>query len=102
LKRQSPDDARKEICGSRDWIANLLGSPPTSFAYPNGRPGRDYDDEHARMVEEAGFESAVSTHWNCASARADRFQLPRVTFWDKTPARFWLRVARTYLESYAR
>ena len=74
----------------------------TSFAYPNGRPGRDYDEGHARIVEEAGFESAVSTRWSCASGRADRFQLPRVTFWDRSPARFWLRLARTYVESYAR
>jgi peptidoglycan/xylan/chitin deacetylase (PgdA/CDA1 family) len=100
LKRQSAGDAELEIRGSRDWIANLLGEPPKSFAYPNGRPGRDYGEEHARMVQEAGFESAVSTHWNCASEGADRFQLPRVTFWDRTPQRFWLRLARTYFESY--
>jgi peptidoglycan/xylan/chitin deacetylase (PgdA/CDA1 family) len=102
LKRQTLDDARQEIFGSRDWIASLLGAQPTSFAYPNGRPGRDYDEGHARLVEEAGFESAVSTQWSCASGRADRFQLPRVTFWDRSPARFWLRLARTYVDSYAR
>jgi peptidoglycan/xylan/chitin deacetylase (PgdA/CDA1 family) len=102
LKRQPLEQARREIEGSRDWIANLLGAAPRSFAYPNGRPGRDYDESHARIVQEAGFESAVSTQWNCARSGSDRFQLPRVTFWDRTPRRFWLRLARTYAESYVR
>jgi len=102
LKRQSLEQARREIHGSRDWIADLLGTAPKSFAYPNGRPGRDYDQTHARLVEEAGFESAVSTQWNCARLGTDRFQLPRVTFWDRTPQRFWLRLACTYAESYVR
>jgi peptidoglycan/xylan/chitin deacetylase (PgdA/CDA1 family) len=102
LKRQSLEQARREIHGSRDWIADLLGAAPKSFAYPNGRPGRDYDQTHARLVQEAGFESAVSTHWNCARVGSDRFQLPRVTFWDRTPSRFWLRLARTYAGSYVR
>lgn len=102
LKRQSHQQARREIEGSRDWIAGVLGAAPKSFAYPNGRPGRDYDETHARLVQEAGFESAVSTQWNCARPGSDRFQLPRVTFWDRTPRRFWLRLARTYAESYVR
>lgn len=102
LKRQPLEQAQREIQGSRDWITDLLGAPPRSFAYPNGRPGRDYDETHARLVREAGFESAVSTRWSCARRGADRFQLPRVAFWDRTPNRFWLRLARTYAESYVR
>ena len=100
LAQQTQQAARREILDSRDWITSLLGAPPKSFAYPNGRPGRDYDETHARMVQEAGFESAVSTYWSCARAGTDRYQLPRVSFWDHTSTRFWLRIARTYVESY--
>ena len=48
----SPDDlifetgdderARAEILGGIDRLHEVLGDRPTSFAYPNGRPGRDF------------------------------------------------------------
>ena len=36
LTTLSPDEMEKEIVGSRDDLAELLGSPVTSFAYPFG------------------------------------------------------------------
>ena len=44
LATQSADEARFEVQASRDWVARVTGAAPVSFAYPNGRPGRDYDD----------------------------------------------------------
>lgn len=100
LKELADDDAREEIQNCRNWLADLLGSPPKSFAYPNGRPGRDFDETHAEMIREAGFDFAVSTRWGCARSGSDIYQLPRVAFWDRTPNRFWLRLMKTYSESY--
>jgi hypothetical protein len=62
------------------------------FAYPNGKPGRDYSREHVDMVRELGFEAAVSTAWGVGHAASDPYQLPRFTPWDKTPGRFALRL----------
>jgi peptidoglycan/xylan/chitin deacetylase (PgdA/CDA1 family) len=100
LKRQPPEEARREIELSHSWLTELLGVPPVSFAYPNGRPGRDFDQTHARMVQEAGFESAVSTEWGCASTRSNLFALPRLVLWDRTATRFWARLLGTYARSY--
>jgi len=100
LAKQTPDEARFEIRASRDWGAQVTGAAPVSFAYPNGRPGRDYDDSHARMVRDAGYELAVSTAWGCASRGSDVFQLPRVAFWDRARRPFWARLVQTYARSY--
>ncbi len=102
LKTLAPEVARQEIGASRDWITNVVGSPPAAFAYPNGRPGPDYDDTHVQMVRDAGFSLAVSTSWGCAARASDAFQLPRVAFWDRTRVRFWLRMLSTYAKSYRR
>ncbi len=96
------DDKRAvdEIHASRDWIARATGRSPTSFAYPNGRPGADFDERHCRMVSDAGFTCAVSTNWGCASSKSDRMSLPRFTPWETTRNGFLMRLVKTYVESY--
>lgn len=94
-----PDDmARREILGCKGHLERLLGAPVRTFAYPNGRPGMDYAAYHAQMVQQAGFEAAVSTAWGCATSRTSRFQIPRIAPWDRTASRFALRVMRAQLQ----
>lgn len=84
---QTPDDeARREIGQGRDALAALVDAPVEVFAYPNGRPERDYDQRHVQMVRELGFRGAVSTARGVATAAADRFQLPRHTPWGRSLA----------------
>jgi hypothetical protein len=85
--------ARAEIGESRDRLATLLGEPVRLFAYPNGKPGRDYREEHVRMVRDCGYRAAVSTAAGVAVADTDPCQLPRFTPWDRSPGRFALRLA---------
>jgi hypothetical protein len=49
------------------------------------------------LVRELGFDAAVSTAWGAASGRADLFQIPRFTPWDRPQWKFGLRIARTLL-----
>jgi len=86
------DFAATEIVGSKHDLEALIGEPVTLFAYPNGKPGVDYGASHARMVKEAGFAAAVSTAPGTASARSDRFQLPRFSPWDRGRTRYGLRM----------
>lgn len=88
--------ARAEISHGREELSGLLGRTIDLFAYPNGRPGRDYAAEHAKLVKELGFKAAVSTAWGAARNGHDLYQLPRFTPWDKTPLRFALRLLRNY------
>lgn len=85
--------ARAEIAEGRERLEEITGNPVRIFAYPNGIPGRDYLPEHARMVEEAGFDAAVSTSTGVSRPGCDLFQLPRFTPWDISISRFSLRLA---------
>ena len=96
LKELSAERAREEITASGRWLTDVIGAAPKSFAYPNGRPGRDYDASHVAMVRDAGFELAVSTSWGCARRSSDVYQLPRCTPWELSSRWFPLRLAKNY------
>jgi peptidoglycan/xylan/chitin deacetylase (PgdA/CDA1 family) len=97
LRELPADEARAEIVESGRWLAEVTGKAPRSFAYPNGRPNRDYDRTHVEMVRAAGFDLAVSTSWGCATRRSDRYQLPRCTPWELSARGFAARLAKNYL-----
>jgi peptidoglycan/xylan/chitin deacetylase (PgdA/CDA1 family) len=84
--------AGREIWECKNQLEAITGARVSLFAYPNGKPGRDYRAEHVDMVRRMGFEAAVSTAWGVAHAASDPFQLPRFTPWDRTPGRFLLRL----------
>ncbi len=94
LARMPDDLAREENVESKRALEGQLGVPVTAFAYPNGKPGRDYAAVHVAMVREAGFEAAVSTAWGVASRTSDPLQIPRFTPWDRAPWRFGVRLAQ--------
>jgi peptidoglycan/xylan/chitin deacetylase (PgdA/CDA1 family) len=94
LATLSPDEARREIGDSRRTLESIIDGPVRHFAYPNGKPGADYNADSVRFVRELGFESAVSTAWGAARRDSDRFQLPRFSPWDRTKTAFGLRMLR--------
>jgi peptidoglycan/xylan/chitin deacetylase (PgdA/CDA1 family) len=93
--------ARREILDSKHRLEAILGVPVTSFAYPNGRPARDYDATHVAMVREAGFVVSASTAWGRAEADTDIFQVPRIAPWDRSARRYGLRMLYSYLQPRA-
>jgi peptidoglycan/xylan/chitin deacetylase (PgdA/CDA1 family) len=84
--------ARAEIVGGKHRLEEITGAPVTLFAYPNGKPGRDYGPRDVELVKQAGFAAAVSTVLGVARRGSDIFQLPRFLAWDKHPLRLGLRV----------
>jgi peptidoglycan/xylan/chitin deacetylase (PgdA/CDA1 family) len=94
LARQSDADAWHEIAECKRSLERLLAEPVTLFAYPNGKPCRDYLPAHVRMAREIGFVAAFSTAPGTAGAGEDRFEIPRFTPWDRAPARYGLRMAQ--------
>lgn len=98
LAKASAADAFEQIAANRTMLGDLTGKLPTIFAYPNGKPGKDYQAEHVRMVRDAGYDFAVSTATGAAIPTHDRYQLPRVSPWDFKQLPFvvhTLRIART-------
>jgi len=100
LKQQTSEEARAEIEGSRDWVHQVTGRVPASFAYPNGRPGIDFTRDHEEMVRDAGFTVGVSTRWACAKKGDSLFALPRFTPWERQKAGFARRLLKTAVRSY--
>jgi peptidoglycan/xylan/chitin deacetylase (PgdA/CDA1 family) len=84
-----------EIDDGRRALQQIVGAPVRLFAYPNGRPGVDYDEETVSVVKELGFDAAVSTAWRAAGRKDDRFQLPRYMPWERTRTRFGFRMVHT-------
>jgi peptidoglycan/xylan/chitin deacetylase (PgdA/CDA1 family) len=99
LTRLSAAEAREQMRAGRARLQSLLDDPIDLFAYPNGKPHEDYDASHARMAQELGFSAALTTAWGAASAASDRYQLPRFTPWDPSPARFGLRLLASRLKA---
>jgi peptidoglycan/xylan/chitin deacetylase (PgdA/CDA1 family) len=97
LKGLSAEHARAEIGDSRQWLSEVVGTAPRSFAYPNGRPGRDFDASHVAMVRDAGFDLAVTTSWGCGTQRSDVYQLPRIAPSELSSGWVAARLARNYL-----
>ncbi|MCB1928584.1 MAG: polysaccharide deacetylase family protein [Rhodocyclaceae bacterium] len=94
-----PERAREEILAGRKRLEALIAAPVRVFAYPNGRPGKDYRAEHAALVSQCGFEAAVSTVPTTATTASSAFELPRFTPWDRTPGRFGLRLLHALVTS---
>jgi peptidoglycan/xylan/chitin deacetylase (PgdA/CDA1 family) len=85
LTAVDPGTAEREIADGRAALANIVGEPIRFFAYPNGRPGRDYDRRHVDIVRRLGFDAAVSTAHGFAESHSDFAQLPRVAAWSTRP-----------------
>ena len=100
LKVLSDEEADREIRQCRDWVTEVTGQKPRSFAYPNGRTGVDYDENHVRMVKDAGFQAAASTDWGLATTASNVLQLPRTGPWWRQGRRFESGLLRSYLRSY--
>lgn len=86
--------AWREIYDSKRALEAVLRSRVRTFAYPNGRPQRDYRARDVKLVRAAGYEAAVSTAWGAAIQNCDPHQIPRLAPWDRDPSRFALRLLR--------
>ena len=91
------DVARREIVDGRRDLEETLNERVKLFAYPNGKPTRDYDATHVALVRELGFDAAVSTAWGVSARHSDPFQLARFTPWDAGVHRFGLRLAQNLM-----
>lgn len=94
LSKLDTQQAREELHGGKQVLEEIVGDRITLFAYSNGKPGQDYQQEHVDMVKEVGFDVAVSTAWGVASEKSDLYQLPRFTPWDNNISKYLLRLAR--------
>ncbi|MGI4938380.1 MAG: polysaccharide deacetylase family protein, partial [Janthinobacterium lividum] len=81
LNECTREEAMEEIGGCREELEAAIGGGVTTFAYPNGRPVKDFNADHVEMVKACGYKAAVATSNGAASKSSDIFQIPRFTPW---------------------
>lgn len=77
LSRLGPDQLEREVAGSREDLARILGEPPVTFGYPYGSR-RTFDDSVVEAVSRAGYESAVCTVIGANDPDTPRYELRRI------------------------
>ncbi len=97
LAQMGNNAARAEIVLGKETLEDIIRAPVRLFAYPNGKPGQDYLPDHVRMLNELGFDAAVSTAHGAARKDSDLFQLPRFTPWALGWGRSTFQMARNML-----
>ncbi len=92
LTTLTPADAEYEIAEGRERLQSIIDAPVDVFAYPNGKPGRDYDHSHVSLIRKLGFRGAVSTAPGVGRSGDDLLQLPRFTPWGNSTATWAMRL----------
>lgn len=97
LTQCSSERAYQEIAGSKEALEYVIRGSVKFFAYPNGIPGRDFNQEHIEMVARTGYRAALTTSRGFASADTQPFQIPRFTPWGPSASRMKLQLTRNFL-----
>jgi peptidoglycan/xylan/chitin deacetylase (PgdA/CDA1 family) len=69
-----PERQRAEIDENRLTLESLIGEPVRSFSYPHG----SYAPATRGLLQDAGYTAACCSEPDVATARADRYALPRL------------------------
>lgn len=92
LKGMPEAAVREEIAQNIRELEEWTGREVVSFAYPNGKPGKDFDEQTVAVVKTFPFKLALSTEWGVSTPNADPYRLKRFTPWDRTPLKFHARL----------
>lgn len=76
LTRCTDDEAWQEIKGSNDDLTRALSAPVRHFSYPYGF----FTKEHVAMVQQAGYDTALTTLGGRARSGQELYALPRLEF----------------------
>ncbi|MEW6990609.1 polysaccharide deacetylase family protein [Colwelliaceae bacterium 6441] len=86
-----------QIHKCHEILEEIIGDKIEYFAFPNGKLGIDFHDEHCQMLKKQGIKAALSTDWGTLeNLEEDRFRIKRFTPWDDTKWRFCIRLAFNY------
>lgn len=80
----------EELRDSKDVLSQQLGTPISSFAYPNGQYG-DYNNQVKVALRNCGYSYAVTCCSGFNHASSDLFELKRSLPWDNEIELFRLK-----------
>ncbi len=79
LPSVSSEEARREIEDGRAELEAGLGAPVAHFSYPNPSDGVHVNGPVRQLVQDTGYETAVTSVRGYVLATADRYALPRMS-----------------------
>ena len=91
-------EAKQQISACKQELETLVNKQVRFFAYPNGRSGKDYLNEHANAVKEAGYLAALTTNDGYINHDANMYELPRVSVNHTNKFKFGASLARGYVQ----
>tara|TARA_R110001583_G_scaffold143203_1_gene295315 strand:- start:26050 stop:27015 length:966 start_codon:yes stop_codon:yes gene_type:complete len=100
LKVLSADEQYRQIDESKRYLESIIKKPVIGFAYPNGKPGVDYDQIAVEHLKKLGFDYAVSTAWGTNTVIDSSFELKRFTPWEKSGLGFQRRLLWNGLKTH--
>jgi peptidoglycan/xylan/chitin deacetylase (PgdA/CDA1 family) len=102
LTHTTQAEAVYEIGEAREQLEGIIGGRVDSFAYPNGRPGADFQSKHIAMVRSAGYRYAVTTQHGVIRQGCSVYQMPRFTPWGPDWFRMLAQLLRNQIGSNKR
>lgn len=87
-----------EIESDLQNLERILQKPITSFAYPNGKPGKDYTEAQINCLRSNNIQYACSTAPGHFIAAGDTLQIPRIGLKGTNPLGF-IRTALSALNT---
>lgn len=79
------DEMQRQAASSKATLEDLLGHEIVTFSYPYGQL-RDFSDASSRVLADAGYRLAVTTHWGSRNSLHDLLTLKRVYFQESDGA----------------
>ena len=83
LKNEDDASSKYEIEASVRELSTMLGETVSSFAYPNGIPGMDFDDREVRLLVASGIRMGFTTEARSLHQEDDRLRIPRIAVSDR-------------------
>ena len=83
LPNATPNEAQREIEGSRDALAEQIGEPVRHFSYPNGRGSAHLTEAVKSMVRSAQFDSATTSITGSVQSGDDTYALRRIGIYNR-------------------
>lgn len=83
---------KEEIEQNKQILEEIVPTQLKLFAYPNGKSHKDFRPDQIQHIEKMGYIASVTTEMGATSNDAHLFELPRFTPWDKTAARYIMRI----------
>ena len=81
LTRLNKEQQFAEIATNKQQLERLIGKKLRCFAYPNGKRGRDYDQDSCWAAQQAGYSYALTTEAGVAKSKLIPMEVPRYTPW---------------------